>query len=141
MRRSDPSYPSKIVGESSMKSRPTTRRDFVQAAAAGLGILHSAPLAARGSEPVLVSVEKIWDRAEYNSFTDLVRFQDRWYCTFREGVSHEGDIGVVRVLVSDDAEKMAINGFGRRIGYRPSRPQALRHARWPPHVGDGRLCL
>ena len=61
-----------------MKSSPTTRRDFVQAAATGLGILHSAPLAASGSEPVLVSVEKIWDRAEYNYFTDLVRFQDRW---------------------------------------------------------------
>ena len=119
-----------------MKSSPITRRDFTQGAALGLGLLQAAPLTARSSKPVLVSVEKIWDRAAYNSFTDLVRFQDRWYCTFREGVSHAGDIGVVRVLISDDAEKWQHWSMGR-----PSRPQALRHARWPPHAGNGRLCL
>ena len=117
-----------------MKSSPTTRRDFVQAAAAGLGILHSAPLAASGSEPVLVSVEKIWDRAEYNSFTDLVRFQDRWYCTFREGVSHEGDIGVVRVLVSDDAEKWQSTGLVEESGIDLRDPKLS-------VMPDGRLML
>ena len=33
----------------------------------------------------LVTVQKIWDQAPHNAFTDLVRFQDQWYCTFREG--------------------------------------------------------
>jgi len=33
-------------------------------------------------------VTKIRDKAEYNSFVDLFRFQDQWYCTFREGNRH-----------------------------------------------------
>jgi len=40
-------------------------------------------------QPQLVSVQKIWDQAKYNSFTDLARFGDRWYCTFRESDAHE----------------------------------------------------
>ena len=55
-------------------------------------------------EPQLLSVSKIWDQGEYNSFTDLTRFQDRWFCVFREGTAHAGDNGVVRVIVSDDGE-------------------------------------
>ena len=55
--------------------------------------------------PEIISVEKIWDRAPYNSFTDLSRHQGRWYCVFREGVSHAGDTGVVRVIVSEDARQ------------------------------------
>ena len=52
----------------------------------------------------LVSVEKIWDQAPHSAFTDLVRFQDRWYCTFREGQDHTSHDGSIRVLVSDDGE-------------------------------------
>ncbi|WP_395742008.1 exo-alpha-sialidase [Prosthecobacter sp.] len=33
----------------------------------------------------LVSVEKIWDKAPHNGFTDLTRFQNLFYCCFREG--------------------------------------------------------
>ena len=51
---------------------------------------------------MLESVEKIWDQGEYNSFTDLTRFRDRWVCTFREGVAHAGDNGSVRVIASED---------------------------------------
>jgi hypothetical protein len=52
---------------------------------------------------MLASVSRIWDRGEYNSFTDLTRFHDRWVCVFREGTAHSGDNGSVRVLVSEDA--------------------------------------
>jgi len=67
---------------------------LVLAAAAGCG-----PSGAK-----LVSVEKIWDQGAHNAFTDLVRFQDRWYCTFREGQDHTSNDGSIRVIVSDDGE-------------------------------------
>ena len=36
--------------------------------------------------PKLVEVRKIWDQASHNAFTDLVYFQNRWFCVFREAV-------------------------------------------------------
>ena len=51
------------------------------------------------------SVERIWDRAQHNAFTDLVRFNDRWYCTFREGSGHvPGTNGLIRIIASDDGQ-------------------------------------
>src|SRR2546430_13900679 len=61
--------------------------------------LHSPTLAA---PPELVSVEKIWDRGAHNAFTDLIRWRDKWYCTFREADAHVGGDGKVRVLESAD---------------------------------------
>jgi hypothetical protein len=48
---------------------------------------------------------KIWDGAPHNAFTDLIRFQERWFCTFREGAGHASGAGAIRVLVSDDGAK------------------------------------
>jgi len=78
--------------------------------------------------PEIVSVEKIWDRGQHNAFTDLIRFRDRWWCTFREGEGHAGDNGRVRVIVS--------------VG-RCGRPAALQRRSastdwWPGHVGAAR---
>ena len=36
----------------------------------------------------LVSVSKIWDQGNHNAFTDIIRFQDKWFCSFREGEGH-----------------------------------------------------
>ncbi|MEZ6075415.1 MAG: hypothetical protein R3C56_07005 [Pirellulaceae bacterium] len=36
----------------------------------------------------IVNVQRIWDAAHHNAFTDLIRFHDQWYCVFREGSSH-----------------------------------------------------
>jgi hypothetical protein len=55
-------------------------------------------------QPEIVSVAKIWDRGQHNAFTDLVRFHDRWWCTFREGQNHAGDDGKIRLLVSADGD-------------------------------------
>lgn len=51
---------------------------------------------------------KIWDKARHNAFTDIIRFNGKFYCSFREGMGHvpgkktgQGD-GKARVLVSDD---------------------------------------
>ena len=51
--------------------------------------------------PELVSVEKIWDHAPHNAFTDLIRFRGRWCCVFREAVAHDAPGGIVRVLTSE----------------------------------------
>jgi hypothetical protein len=53
----------------------------------------------------LVQVKKIWDQAPHNAFTDLIRFQDKWYCTFREGTTHVAGAGTIRVLVSADGDR------------------------------------
>ncbi len=51
----------------------------------------------------LVEVRRIWDRAPHNAFTDLIRFRDLWFCTFREADAHAGgEDGTIRILASDD---------------------------------------
>jgi len=65
-----------------------------------LGVLR----AAEPPRPVLESVQKIWDKAPHNAFTDLVRFNDRWYCVFREGAAHVSPDGALRVITSVDGE-------------------------------------
>jgi hypothetical protein len=84
--------------------------------------------------PVLVSVEKIWDRAEYCAFTDLVRFGDRWFCAFREGVKHWGDLGTVRVVTSADGRSWQSAASHADKGLDLRDPKLC-------VVGDGRLML
>jgi len=65
-------------------------------------------LTARGAEPKLELVQpvkKIWDAAPHNAFTDLIRFQDKWFCTFREGTGHAKGAGKIRVLTSTDGDR------------------------------------
>ncbi len=52
----------------------------------------------------LVSVAKIWDQAPHNAFTDLIHWKGKFYCAFREGKGHAGDLGKLRVLASVDGE-------------------------------------
>ncbi|MCX7699684.1 MAG: glycoside hydrolase [Gemmataceae bacterium] len=52
-----------------------------------------------------VRVRKIWDHAPHNAFTDLVRFQGRWFCVFREGKDHVSPDGALRVITSIDGER------------------------------------
>lgn len=52
----------------------------------------------------LISLKKIWDAAPHNAFTDLIRFQDRWFCSFRESEGHVGGDGKTRILVSQDGD-------------------------------------
>jgi hypothetical protein len=56
------------------------------------------------AQPQALDVRMIWDSAAHNGFTDLTRFKDRWFCTFREGSAHVSSDGAVRVLVSDDTK-------------------------------------
>jgi hypothetical protein len=57
------------------------------------------------AEPTVVSETKIWDAGKHNAFTDLIRWRDKWYCTFREADDHVGGDGQLRVLVSSDGSK------------------------------------
>jgi len=58
-----------------------------------------------GSEKAaIVEIRKIWDRAPHNAFTDLVRFQDRWLCVFREGRGHVSPGGAIRAFEARSSE-------------------------------------
>ena len=52
--------------------------------------------------PELVDVRKIWDLAAHNAFTDLIRFENDWFCVFREGTHHISPDGKIRILTSQD---------------------------------------
>jgi hypothetical protein len=54
--------------------------------------------AACGAE--IVEVKRIWDAGGHNAFTDLVRWREQWWCTFREADGHVGGDGVIRVITS-----------------------------------------
>jgi hypothetical protein len=60
-----------------------------------------------GAVPVkveVVEVKKIWDEAPHNAFTDLARWNDAFYCAFREGRGHVSADGRIRILESKDAD-------------------------------------
>lgn len=59
----------------------------------------------KGKTMTLIEARKIWDKAPHNAFTDLVRFQNRWYCVFREGKGHVSSDGALRIITSADGEK------------------------------------
>jgi hypothetical protein len=59
---------------------------------------------ASAAVPELMSVKKIWDAGRHNAFTDLIRFEGKWFCTFRESEAHVGGDGGIRVLVSTNGE-------------------------------------
>ncbi|NLX12723.1 MAG: hypothetical protein GXY44_03600 [Phycisphaerales bacterium] len=50
----------------------------------------------------LVEVTKIWDKGAHNAFTDLILFNDEWFCVFREGQGHIDPAGTIRVIKSKD---------------------------------------
>ncbi len=73
----------------------------------------ATPPAAAAKTPRLLSVQKIWSAGKHNAFTDLIRFKDQWFCTFRESAAHVGGYGQIRLLVSsagDQWESAALLG-------------------------------
>ena len=67
------------------------------------------------------TVKKIWDKAPHNAFTDLIRFEGKFYCTFREANSHAirttADFGKIRVLISNDGEEWESFALIEKNGY------------------------
>ena len=72
----------------------------------------------------LMEVRKIWDRAPHNAFTDLIRFRNRFYCTFREADAHVGGDGGrarrCRGCVGHLEKPRHIGNASRRPGVRPT---------------------
>lgn len=71
------------------------------------GVAVEAQAQVSTGEAVLKSLSMVWDDGPHNAFTDLMRFQDTWYVTFREAVSHAvpspGTLGGnIRILSSED---------------------------------------
>jgi hypothetical protein len=58
-----------------------------------------------GIDAKLVQVDRIWSEAPHSAFTDLIRWNDRWYCAFREGQNHVGSQGQLRIITSGDGAK------------------------------------
>ena len=71
-----------------------------------IAVVALTPLAPAAA-PEVVSVEKVWDQGRHNAFTDLIRWRDKWYLTFREGDAHVGGDGRLRVLESADGKTWA----------------------------------
>lgn len=53
----------------------------------------------------LVNSSKIWGSAPHNAFTTLLRYNDSWFCAFREGDNHISEDGKIRILHSVDGEQ------------------------------------
>jgi hypothetical protein len=52
-----------------------------------------------------IQVNRIWAEAPHSAFTGLIRFKDKFYCTFRESSAHvRGSDGKIRVLRSGDGK-------------------------------------
>lgn len=79
-------------------------------------VVSSTDRALRAAQPEIVSVAKIWDRGPHNAFTDLIRWRDRWYCTFREADAHVGGDGKIRVLLSTDGKDWRSTALIREDG-------------------------
>jgi hypothetical protein len=67
-------------------------------------VLNPAAFAADPPKAEILSVQKIWEAAPHNAFTDLIMHQGRWFCVFREGQKHVSPDGALRVLSSQDGK-------------------------------------
>ena len=68
-------------------------------------------------EVKLLDAKKIWDAAPHNAFTDLVLWNEQFYCAFREGRGHVSADGRIRVLSSKDADAWTSTGLMELAGY------------------------
>lgn len=51
--------------------------------------------------PLVISLEKIWDRSRHAALTDLIKWKGEFFCIFRESDTHYGGVnGVLRFLHS-----------------------------------------
>mgnify|MGYP000415731315 CR=1 FL=1 len=65
-----------------------------------------ANITSKKDRPNAIKVTKIWNYANHNAFTDLIKFKGNYYCSFRESSGHvSGSDGLVRILKSRDAKK------------------------------------
>lgn len=63
------------------------------------------PVKKESPQAHIVRVDKVWELAPHSAFTDLARYRDQWFLAFREASSHVSPDGVIRILVSPDADR------------------------------------
>jgi hypothetical protein len=65
----------------------------------------------------LMRVDRIWNAAPHNAFTDLIHWHGRLVCAFREGRGHVSADGKIRVLTSVDGAAWAPAALIELDGY------------------------
>lgn len=93
-----------------MKTRTSRFIRPITSLALCLVLLNTFVLSSRAAEPIkatLLSSQRIWGGAKHNAFTDLARFNNQWFCVFREGTAHVSPDGAIRVLKSADGTNWA----------------------------------
>jgi hypothetical protein len=105
MKCTPPSCASPSRPEITTTSLPTVKIWSLFAIAVLASINTSPTVLAATNAATVVDVRKIWDKAPHNAFTDLIHFQDRWFCVFREGRAHVSPDGAVRILTSKDGRE------------------------------------
>jgi HEAT repeat protein len=69
-------------------------------------------------EAELIDVKKIWDNAPHSAFTDLIDFDGKLYCSFRQGDGHVCNDGNICVMVSkDSAETWTVTAVVKMEGW------------------------
>ncbi len=58
----------------------------------------------------------IWSNNTYCAFTDLIWYNNKWYCVFREAESHAGTNGFLRLMESEDAKKWKVSTIFKMEG-------------------------
>jgi hypothetical protein len=53
----------------------------------------------------LLELNKIWDSSPHNAFTDLIYFNQKWYCVFRVANTHMSYDGSIQVISSENGSK------------------------------------
>lgn len=91
------------------KVRRTLTAFFLIGASSGFG---AVPVIAE-----VVEVNRIWDKAPHNAFTDLLRWNDMFYCAFREGRAHACTDGKIRIIRSKDSNRWEPAVLIARSGY------------------------
>lgn len=65
----------------------------------------------------LASVTKIWNHSQHNAMTDLLYYNDKWFCTFRESDKHvHGDNGAIRIISSKDGNSWVSEALFKEDG-------------------------
>lgn len=78
---------------------------FLRVPSRFLLLVFSVSSCLRAEPPQIVSLQRIWDHGPHNAFTDLIRYRNQWFCTFRESLGHVGGDGRIRILTSRDGDR------------------------------------
>ncbi len=55
-------------------------------------------------DPVSGTQVTVWNEAKHNAFTDLIKYNDNYFCVFREATSHDSYNGKLRIIQSSDGK-------------------------------------